>query len=151
MLLFRGLRLIVGQVSPVRFIGPFTTLVGLLALGFAAFTGNLDFSKFDIPKSMEDVAGAFTSGTSGNATVQPVRLDRNAPRAGERIRIATFNIQRFGEKKSADAEVMQNIALIVANFDFVAIQEVQSPQAMPIARLHRNQFVHLSVFLLLQH
>lgn len=135
MLLVRGLRLIVGQVSPVRFIGPSATLVGLVALAFAAFTGKLDFAKFDLPKSMEDVAGALTSAAGGDSVVQPVRLERNAPRGGERIRIATFNIQRFGEKKSSDAEVMQNIALIVANFDLVAIQEVQSPQAMPIARL----------------
>jgi deoxyribonuclease-1-like protein len=135
MLLFRGLRLLIGQVSPMRFVGPSATLAGLVALGIAAVTGKLDFSNLDVPKSIEDIAGAFATSNGSGPVVQPVRLDRSAPRAGDRIRIATFNIQRFGEKKSADAEVMQQIALIVANFDLVAIQEVQSPQAMPVARL----------------
>lgn len=135
MLLFRGLRLLIGQVSPLRFVGPSATLLGLVALGIAVVTGKLDFSNFDVPRSMEDIAGAFATSNDLGPAVQPVRLDRNAPRSGDRVRIATFNIQRFGEKKSADAELMQQIALIVANFDLVAIQEVQSPQAMPIARL----------------
>jgi deoxyribonuclease-1-like protein len=135
MLLFRGLRLLIGQVSPVRFVGPSATLIGLVAIGLAAMSGKLDFSKFDLPRSVEDIAGAFKPSSVEGPTVQPVRLDRNSPRSADRIRIATFNIQRFGEKKSADAEVMQQIALIVANFDLVAIQEVQSPQAMPVARL----------------
>jgi len=158
MLLIRGLRFMLRRISPGQFIGPSATLLGLLALGFSAVTGKLDFSKFDIPTSIDEVAGVIREHGSGVAdslreravgdslreqaardiggpAVQPVSLDRNAPRSGDRIRIATFNIQRFGEKKSGNAEVMRIIALIVSNFDLVAIQEVQSPQAMPVARL----------------
>jgi len=149
MLLLRGLRFMLRRISPGQFIGPTTTLLGLLALGFAAVTGRLDFSKFDIPTSIDDVAGVIrehgteaadairgrVGGEVAAPAVQPVSLDRNAPRSGDRIRIATFNIQRFGEKKSGNADVMRIIALIVSNFDLVAIQEVQSPQAMPVARL----------------
>jgi deoxyribonuclease-1-like protein len=156
MLLIRGLRFMIRRISPGQFIGPSATLLGLLALGFAAVTGKIDFSKFDIPTSVDEVAGAIRDHGSGLAdslrdsapgalsgpvsnlggpVVQPVSLDRNAARSGDRIRIATFNIQRFGEKKSANADVMRIIALIVSNFDLVAIQEVQSPQAMPVAKL----------------
>ncbi len=135
-LLSRSVRFIARRVSPMRFIGPSATLLGLIALGFFALTGKLDFSKFDLPLDVatELVSGSNSEGQPADA-LNPVRLEQSAPRPDERIRIATFNIQRFGEKKSADAEVMSHLARIIANFDVVAIQEVQSPQAMPVARL----------------
>jgi endonuclease/exonuclease/phosphatase family metal-dependent hydrolase len=48
------------------------------------------------------------------------------PRGNETIRIATFNIQVFGESKLNDPEAMQTIVAILKNFDLVAIQEVRS-------------------------
>jgi len=131
-LIMRILRLLTGPIRPTRMIGPGLTFAGLLFLIGAAVTGQIDFTKFD--RLAEMAAGLDGPGLPG-AAIAPVRLDPNATRSSERIRIATFNIQRFGEKKSGDAEVMQNLARIISQFDLVAIQEVQSPQAMPVARL----------------
>lgn len=130
-LVSRSLRFVVRRVSPMRFVGPSATLLGLIALGFFALSGKIDFSSFDLPVD----ATQSLSGAAEGQSLHPVRLDQNATRPNERVRIATFNIQRFGEKKSGDAEVMSQLAMIIANFDLVAIQEVQSPQAMPVARL----------------
>ncbi len=160
MLLSRGLRMIFGHVPVVRLFGPSVTLAGLVAVVAAVVTGKIDLSQFDSSVAVEELAAgvadrsASVTGTSGGissrldglltrnsgagtspASVQPVRLDRSLQRNESRLRIATFNIQRFGEKKASDAEVMQHIAQIVASFDLVAIQEVQSPQVMPVARL----------------
>src|SRR6476660_3760560 len=48
------------------------------------------------------------------------------PRGNDTIRIATFNIQFFGEAKLNDAQVMQTIAATLKNFDLIAIQEVRA-------------------------
>jgi len=45
---------------------------------------------------------------------------------GDLIRIATFNIQVFGEEKSRHNEVMEILARIIRNFDIVAIQEIRT-------------------------
>ncbi|HMC11864.1 MAG TPA: endonuclease/exonuclease/phosphatase family protein [Pirellulaceae bacterium] len=47
-------------------------------------------------------------------------------RGNDTIRIATFNIQVFGESKLNDPEAMQTIVAILKNFDLIAIQEVRS-------------------------
>lgn len=47
-------------------------------------------------------------------------------RGNDTIRVASFNIQVFGEAKLNDAEAMQAIVAILKNFDLVAIQEVRS-------------------------
>lgn len=122
-----------GGVSFRKMAGPTTALGGLLAVIAAAFSGKLDLSKLDSIQGL--VSQAEVSPLAATSNITPVKLDQNAPRPIDRIRIATFNIQRFGEKKSGDAEVMRNIARIVSQFDLVAIQEVQSPQAMPVPRL----------------
>lgn len=44
------------------------------------------------------------------------------------IRIATFNIQVFGEQKINDPNVMPIIVDILRNFDVIAIQEIRSQQ-----------------------
>jgi endonuclease/exonuclease/phosphatase family metal-dependent hydrolase len=72
--------------------------------------------------------------------VQPVNLEQLGPKSNETIRIATFNIQVFGEKKSLTrmvngVDVMGTLARIVASFDVVAIQEVRGGDAMAIRRL----------------
>lgn len=52
----------------------------------------------------------------------------NVARQGSTIRIATFNIQVFGEKKLAKPRVRSLLAEIVRRFDIVAIQEIRSKQ-----------------------
>src|SRR6478752_7327687 len=47
-------------------------------------------------------------------------------RGNDTIRLATFNIQVFGEAKLNDAAAMQTIVKILKNFDLIAIQEVRA-------------------------
>ena len=58
----------------------------------------------------------------------PTAIDNPLPveRAGETIRIASFNIQVFGTTKSNKPHVMDVLARVVRQFDIVAIQEVRS-------------------------
>lgn len=49
-------------------------------------------------------------------------------RDGTTVRIASFNIQVFGQKKLSDPRVTKLLAEIVRKFDVVAIQEIRSKQ-----------------------
>jgi deoxyribonuclease-1-like protein len=48
------------------------------------------------------------------------------PRGNNSIRLASFNIQVFGESKLNDPDAMQVIVAILRNFDVVAIQEIRA-------------------------
>lgn len=48
------------------------------------------------------------------------------PRGGDTIRIATWNIQVFGESKLSDPAAMNVIVSVLKNFDLIAIQEVRA-------------------------
>ena len=52
---------------------------------------------------------------------------------GSSIRIASFNIQVFGERKAGKDHVMNILAKVVRDFDLVAIQEIRSrnPHLLP--------------------
>jgi endonuclease/exonuclease/phosphatase family metal-dependent hydrolase len=56
-------------------------------------------------------------------------------RPGTSLRIASFNIQVFGETKAAKPHVMDILARIVRRFDIVAIQEVRSSSQDIVPRL----------------
>lgn len=43
----------------------------------------------------------------------------------ESIRVATFNIQVFGQTKASNPEIMEELARIVRQYDIVAIQEIK--------------------------
>ena len=45
---------------------------------------------------------------------------------GPAIRIASFNIQVFGDSKASKTVVMQTLAAIIQNFHLVAIQEIRT-------------------------
>ncbi len=130
-LLRMGTRLIKSRVSPIRFFGPSVSLAGIVAFGYMLFTGRINLSSLDLGS----IAGQVGLTEDPATAITPVKLDRGSPRSEDRIRIATFNIQIFGESKVSKPNVMQTLAAIVANFDLVAIQEVRSPQSMPVARL----------------
>ena len=111
------------RVPSFRWLGPGITFGGLLTLAFYIFAGDFRFKAFD------DFVSSATTGTE--ATGPPVVLSMNEARPADRIRIATFNIEKFGPKKSstrmvpsAGVDVMGSIAQIVTQFDLVAIQEV---------------------------
>lgn len=56
----------------------------------------------------------------------PVPVAQPPMNGGPSIRIASFNIQVFGDKKAANAEVMWTLAAIIQNFSVIAIQEIRT-------------------------
>ncbi|MGI9428352.1 MAG: endonuclease/exonuclease/phosphatase family protein [Bythopirellula sp.] len=81
--------------------------------------------------SSSPVGSSFPSGAPEQQ--QPYRQASTSPSAprqqfggGETIRIASFNIQVFGNTKASKPYVMQELADIVNQFDVVAIQEIRS-------------------------
>ena len=69
--------------------------------------------------------------TRRGAAVDSVGVSQSAEapppaRAGSTIRIASFNIQVFGESKLAKPEAMRVLAEVIRRFDVVAIQEIRS-------------------------
>jgi endonuclease/exonuclease/phosphatase family metal-dependent hydrolase len=68
--------------------------------------------------------------TTGNVTAL-----RAPSRNDETLRIASFNIQVFGESKANDPKVLGYLAEIVRQFDVVAVQEVRARNQDVVARL----------------
>jgi deoxyribonuclease-1-like protein len=64
--------------------------------------------------------GALQSGA------QQAGTDKPPVRPGPTIRIASFNIQVFGEKKFSDPGVVEVLARVIRKFDVVAVQEVRA-------------------------
>jgi len=62
---------------------------------------------------------------------------------GPTIRIASFNIQVFGESKASKPYIMQTLAAIVRNFHIVAIQEIRTQDDYLIDNFLR-QYVNAS-------
>lgn len=81
----------------------------------------------DVQQALEQVAEqAARQGIQGDRPVT-TSIHATAPnRGGETIRIASFNIQVFGQSKSDEPQVMDVLAKVVRRFDVVAIQEVRS-------------------------
>jgi deoxyribonuclease-1-like protein len=59
---------------------------------------------------------------AGNASFAPAPVTQEPPS----IRIASFNIQVFGDSKASKPYVMQAIAQVVKSFDVIAIQEIRT-------------------------
>lgn len=66
--------------------------------------------------------------TTEELETQPVSHVPPVAQTGDTIRIASFNIQVFGQAKLDQADVMERLAHIVRQFDVVAIQEVRSKE-----------------------
>ncbi len=98
-----------------------TSLFVAIALGIGAF---FFFQHFDI-KGLSDLAVSPKDGSGDHSQSDPPGIPP-VKRSSETIRIASFNIQVFGESKSAHADVMDMLARIVRRFDVVAIQEVRA-------------------------
>ena len=71
------------------------------------------------PSQATPVGGSSRSPEANSAS-------RANPGNRETIRIASFNIQIFGNKKASKAYVMKDLADIINQFDVVAIQEIRS-------------------------
>lgn len=118
------------KIPFMRFLGPGTTLVALIFLAFFVLTGRIDLSSLDSWMSSSDSAPA-----EEGAKLQPMQLQNLGAKSPDTVRVATFNIQAFGEQKSSNQNVMRVLSQIVSQFDVVAIQEVGSEDAVPIQRL----------------
>lgn len=84
----------------------------------------LGIDSFDALKSR---LGSVTSSQPGDFTTPAARSDV--------IRIATFNIQVFGQDKLRDPQTMAVLAKIMQRFDIVAIQEIRSQSQDVLPRL----------------
>jgi endonuclease/exonuclease/phosphatase family metal-dependent hydrolase len=98
-----------------------------LALPLVALLGGWQFlQKFEVDLQQLSVKPraeqAAPAGTVGQQTLPPVR-------PGDLIRVASFNIQVFGDKKLSDPKVAPILAQIIRKFDVVAIQEVRTEDA----------------------
>ena len=95
-----------------RLLGSFCVLLGL-AVG--VFLTGCD-AQFPLPEGAQRSAPP----ASGPAIPPP------AAAPGDTIRIASFNIQVFGESKLAKPHVVEVLADVVRRFDVVAVQEVRA-------------------------
>ncbi len=87
-------------------------VIAAVAIGWFTLQGNRDW---------RDIAASIPWLNGGSS-----RTQGPPPRGNNTIRVATFNIQVFGESKLNDPDAMQVIVAILRNFDLVAIQEVRS-------------------------
>lgn len=94
-------------------------LLAVLGGGGWFFSQNFDIAGLDgIEIKKKDGGGAFPVSAAGPEV--PVH------QLGETIKIATFNIQVFGQSKLSKPRVMDLLARIIRQFDVVAIQEIRS-------------------------
>ncbi|OHB78078.1 MAG: hypothetical protein A2W31_16490 [Planctomycetes bacterium RBG_16_64_10] len=94
-------------------------LVFLLAL---AGVGWFFFGHFQLEGLDQVVVRRRSSDAVGRHATSALKGERD----GRVIRIASFNIQVFGEGKARKPHVMEILAEIVRRFDIVAIQEIRS-------------------------
>ena len=99
--------------------------LGSIAMAALALVGGF-FILQQIAANGWKIPGLQLPGVSLSTTAPP-------PRGGDTIRIATWNIQVFGEAKLSDPAAMQVIVSVLKNFDLIAIQEVraQSQDILP--------------------
>jgi len=73
--------------------------------------------------------GEVINNLLGGSNAKKLDTNNDLPpveRSGDAIRIASFNIQVFGDSKSNKPQVMNRLAEICREFDIVAIQEIRS-------------------------
>lgn len=77
-------------------------------------------------------ATKFSSASEGSSARMVSATNRNEPSRAPadllKIRIATFNMNAFGESKLQKSAVVESIAMLIRKFDVVAVQHIQSRQ-----------------------
>ncbi len=97
-------------------------IIGGWALYHKEHIGNVD-DFFRLAKSQ---LNSLASGNTNFASWS--RPERNT------VRVASFNIQVFGNKKASQPEIMATLAEIIREFDIVAIQEIRSTDKTLLSR-----------------
>lgn len=101
--------------------------LALLGIVLAA-AGWFFFKNFEVTSDFQIRGKTPTSATSTASSDLPPAAE------GESIRIATFNIEVFGDAKIAKPEVVDKLARICGAFDVVAIQELRSKNGEQVVR-----------------
>jgi endonuclease/exonuclease/phosphatase family metal-dependent hydrolase len=94
-------------------------VVAILACGGWFFLQNFDIEGLDGIEVKKKASGATFPVSAAGPEVP-------AYQPGETIKIASFNIQVFGQSKLSKPLVMEILARLVRQFDVVAIQEIRS-------------------------
>ncbi|MDM4018728.1 endonuclease/exonuclease/phosphatase family protein [Roseiconus lacunae] len=116
----------------LRWFGPGATTAGFLYAVYLVLTGGWSFS------SLDELIGGDEDATFRGETVS---LDQLGGLPEDKILIATFNIENFGDKKADTrvndhgVDVMGTIAQIVSRFDLVAIQEIRGDDGAALQKL----------------
>ena len=80
-----------------------------------------------LPQAATDGQATATSApVSTTANYPPAAIQSWTPPSNATIRIASFNIQIFGDKKASNPNVMAEIGRVISSFDIVAIQEIRT-------------------------
>jgi deoxyribonuclease-1-like protein len=95
---------------------------------------NQQQANFNSPVAANNFSGAPFAATAPPAPSPPIVPLRSGPT----IRIASFNIQVFGDDKASKPYIMQTLALAVRNFHVVAIQEIRTQDAYLLDNFLRN-------------
>lgn len=100
-------------------------LSGIFLAVIAFFGFHLFKDQINLPKEKTETAQTTTvlGGVPARST-----------EAGRKVRIASFNIQVFGDKKASKSDVMGHIAKVIQKFDVLAIQEIRTKNGEFILR-----------------
>ncbi len=118
---------VTSNIPFLKFLGPGSTLAGIVATVFCAMTGRIDLS------SLDQIIGSGTG--DDTQQIQAIEIHQLGDKSPDTVRVATFNIQHFGDSKSSKPELLAAIAKVISRFDVVAIQEVHGDDAAAIRRL----------------
>ncbi|MCP4888735.1 MAG: deoxyribonuclease [Planctomycetaceae bacterium] len=110
-----------------KFLGPITCLGAVAAGGILAISGRLELSSLAMFRGSSELS----SSTDSTTNVTQVKLNLGQ-KSQTNIRIATFSIQSFGKRKSADVNVMRVLTHVISQFDVVAVQQIQGGDPGPI-------------------
>lgn len=101
--------------------GVFMTIFIIVILLIAIFVGIYYYKNMN-----KKPVGIQTPAIQENRTNAPTLDFNNNPDAPANIKIASWNIQNFGQSKANNQEIMTDIAYQIKKYDIVAIQEVSN-------------------------
>ncbi|MHC2069159.1 endonuclease/exonuclease/phosphatase family protein [Bremerella sp. T1] len=107
----------------------FSSLAFLVGL-FAATGCNVEQVLEQLPESPQTQA----TSTAQPGAALPGNFQPGDLQPGSSIRVASFNIQVFGQSKMGKPDVMQTLTQVVKSFDVVAVQELRSKEQDVIPR-----------------